>query len=94
MATGARVTLAENASATGSGFSWPGGKGIFMAEATFGGGTVKLQMKSPNDTWIDVPGATFTVNRLEQIDLPPGLIRVHITTATNVYAYAVKTGQT
>ena len=44
------ITLVSNASATGSWFAWPGGRGEFRVEATFGGGTVKLQCKGPNGT--------------------------------------------
>ncbi len=40
MATG--IVLASNASATGSWFFWPGGRGEFRVEGTFPG-TVKLE---------------------------------------------------
>ena len=89
MANTARATLAENASATGSAVLWPGGEGVFMAEATFGGGTVKLQMKSPNGTWIDVDGASLTAAGTKAFKAPAGEIRASIATATAVYAYAV-----
>lgn len=88
MAKGGRVTLVENASATGSAKQWPGGKGVFMAEATFGGGTVKLQTQTPNGTWIDVDGASVTAAGMKVFDLGPCQIRANIATATAVYAYA------
>jgi len=43
------ITLASNASATGSWFAWPGGRGEFRVQATFGGGTVKLQCHRHGD---------------------------------------------
>lgn len=88
MANGGRLTLAENATATGSAFNWPGGQGVFMAEATFGGGTVKLQTISPNGTWVDVDGAALTAAGTKVFYLGACQIRVNIATATGVYAYA------
>jgi hypothetical protein len=91
MTNGQRLDLALNASATGSAQVWPGGKGVFMVEATWGGGTVKLQIINPIGTWIDVPSASFTANGIFNFDLPPGQIRANIVTATAVYAYAIAT---
>jgi hypothetical protein len=82
-------TLASDASATGSAVVWPGGKGIFTAEATFGGGTVKLQFKTANSTtWVDVPNNSITAAAMTSFELPAGQIRANIATATAVYAYA------
>lgn len=83
-----RATLLENASATGSAKMWPGGRGVFMAEATWGGGTVKLQMQTPNGTFVDVASASLTANGTVAFDAPPGQIKAHVATATAVYAYA------
>lgn len=91
MAKGGRVTLVANASATGSALKWPGGRGVFMAEATFGGGTVKLQTQTPNGTWIDVDGASVTAAGTKVFYLGPCLIRANIATSTAVYAYAAVT---
>jgi hypothetical protein len=88
---GGRLDLLSNASATGAGFTWPGGKGLFMVEATWGGGTVKLQIQSPNSTWIDVPSGSFTANGMFGFELPPGQIRANVATATAVYASAIVT---
>jgi hypothetical protein len=90
---GGRLDLLSNASATGSTMEWMGGKGIFIAEATWGGGTVKLQAQSPNGTWIDVPSASLTANGIVAFDLPRGQLRGNVTTATAVYAYAVAVPQ-
>jgi hypothetical protein len=86
---GANLTLASNLGATaGSAAAWQGGKGVFTAEATFGGGSVALQFKTLNGTWVAVDGCTLTVAGTKAFDLPIGEIRVNNTTATAVYAYA------
>ena len=83
------LTLVSNASATGSAVDWLGGKGVFTAEATWGGGTVKLQFKTANSTtWVDVPNNSMTANGLTSFELPAGQIRANIATATAVYAFA------
>lgn len=87
-----RIALVENASATGSGFSFKGGRAVFMAEATFGGGTVKLQVQSPNGTWMDISNGSLTAAGITApLYLPPGVYRANIATATAVYAYLIGT---
>lgn len=89
MATG--IVLASNASATGSWFSWPGGRGEFRVEATFGGGTVKLQCKGPNGTAQDVGvDTTLTADGGGIFELGAGEIRCNISVATGVYAMALR----
>jgi hypothetical protein len=88
------ITLLSNASATGASFNWKGGKGLFMAEATWGGGTVKLTFTSLHGTEIDVknPAGTavsLTANGMVYFELPPGQITANVATATAVYAYAI-----
>ena len=84
-----KVALLENGSETGAEKEWKGGKGIFTAEATWGGGTVKLQMKLPNGTFVDVASSSMTADGYKDVDLPPGLYKAHVATATAVYAYLV-----
>jgi len=73
---------------------WRGGIGLFSAEATWGGGTVKLQYKGPNGTAIDAGvDTTLTANGGGLFELPPGNIRASITTATAVYASAAHIGE-
>lgn len=91
---GTNVVLASNASATSNPVAWPGGPGTFLATATFGGGTVKLQVMSPDGTnYIDVGSdTTLTAAGGGNFELPPGaMIRVNIATATAVYASAAPT---
>jgi hypothetical protein len=91
---GTNVILASNASATGKAVNWPGGPGTFTAVATWGGGTVKLQLLGPDgSSWIDAgTDTTLTANGGGNFELPPGQsIRVSIATATGVYASASPT---
>lgn len=89
MATG--IVLVSDASATGSWFFWPGGRGEFRVEATFGGGTVKLQCKGPNGTAQDVgTETTLTASGGGIFELGAGEIRCNIATATAVYAMALR----
>ena len=84
-----RVTLAENAGAgNGTAKEWKGGRGFYMAEATWSGGSAKLQFQTPNSTWIDVTSVTLSANGGVAFQLPPCQIRVVIATSTAVYAYA------
>jgi hypothetical protein len=85
---GANTTLLSNAG-TGNGltFPWQGGPGVFTAEATFGGGSVKLQFKSLNGTFVDVDSLSLTAAGTKKFELPIGDIRAVATTATAVYAY-------
>jgi hypothetical protein len=86
-------TLVANASATGSAVVLKGGTYSFMATATFGGGSVKLQVLLPDGTtWVDVAGGSLTAaGATAGLALPPGSYRANITTATAVYAYVART---
>lgn len=89
-----KLTFAENATSSAT-LLWPGGRGSFMAKATWGGGSVKLQTLMPDlATWIDVKNDAGTAISLSAdgmllFDLPPGQVKAVIATATAVYAYAV-----
>jgi hypothetical protein len=70
---------------------WPGGRGEFRVEATFGGGTVKLECKGPNGTAQDVGTETeLTADGGGIFELGAGEIRANIDTATGVYAMALR----
>jgi len=85
------ITLLSNASATGNWFAWPGGRGEFRVQATWGGGTVKLQCKGPNGTAQDVgTDVTLTADGGGIFELGAGEIRASVTTATAVYAVALR----
>lgn len=84
------IVLASNASATGDWVAWPGGRGEFRVEATWGGGTVKLQCKGPNGTAQDVgTDTTLTADGGGIFELGAGEIRANVATATGVYAMAL-----
>lgn len=87
MSARAGVTLLSNASATGEWVNFPGGAAWFMVEATFGGGTVKLQTKNANGTAVDVASSSLTAAGYTQhTHLPAGEYKAHVATATAVYA--------
>lgn len=87
----ARVDLLTNASTTGDSFIWPGGRGLFAADGTFGGATVKLQFLGPANNWIDAGNYTTLIAAGGGVfDLPQGQIRANITggTPSGLFAYA------
>lgn len=88
----ASVALLSNASATSASMLWPGGVGLFAALATFGGGTVKLQFRGPdNSTWMDAgTETTLAAAGAGIFELPPCQIRASVATATAVYAIAAR----
>lgn len=85
-----RIDLLQNAGATGSAKEIKAGKYIFMAEATWGGGTVKVQIESPNGTFVDLANASLTANGTSGVlYIPSGNCKGVVATATAVYAYLV-----
>lgn len=95
MARRPQLTLASNAGAgNGTAVDWPGGRGMLFGEATWGGGNAALQMQSPNGTYVPIYDAagnavTISANGGKVFEAPAGALRVVITTASAVYAYAV-----
>jgi hypothetical protein len=87
------VILLDNAGAgNGADKIWSGGKTAFMAEATFGGGSVKLQIKLPQGTYFDVASGSLSAAGYLVFDLPPGTYRAVAATATANYARLVHVG--
>ena len=86
--------VSSNIAATTSAFALKGGLYTLAALATWGGGSVALQMLGPdNSTYMtvnDVYGApvSFTANGQTTAALPPGQYKWTIATATAVYAIA------
>lgn len=73
------IDLLSNASATGTGVSWPGGYGEWWAEGTFGGATLTLQKQTPNGTWMAVDAdAVLTAAGRMGFVLAQGDIRVAV----------------
>jgi hypothetical protein len=75
--------LVQGASGTQGPFVLLGGKYGVTCAATFGGGSVALQILGPDGTTF-VTAANFTANAYAAADLVPGKYQVAITTATGV----------
>ena len=94
MARRARLDLILNDVGASVALQWQGGRGVFTAEATFGGGSVALQMLTANGTWIPVNAEgtltpiSLTANSMANFHLPATQLRAVPTTATAVFAYA------
>lgn len=80
--------LSAAAAGAGSGADVKGGQYAFLAEATFGGGNIKLQIQDPLSTWIDVAGSSLLANGMVILDLPQGQFRAVATGTTGVTASA------
>lgn len=69
--------------------NWPGGRGVFAAFGTFGGGTIKLQVSYDDGaTWIDADRSgdtfvTFTANGSGGFELPRCQIRTSLSGSTS-----------
>jgi hypothetical protein len=80
----------NNENATSAWLPWRGGSGSFLVEASWGGGAVKLQVKGPNGTAIDVgPDTSLSANGGGNFELPPCELRASVAAATAIYAIAV-----
>lgn len=79
---------ASNIDASTAAFALRGGKYAVCVEATFGGGSVKLQVLGPiGSTYFSVASGTdFTAAGFATVDLPAGMYRLTIATATAAYA--------
>lgn len=72
--------LIQNGSATSAGFDWPGGDAVFVADGTFGGCTVALQIQLLGGTWINTGvNTTLTAPGAGGVTLPPCQIRASVT---------------
>ncbi|KAF7958220.1 hypothetical protein AWV80_01225 [Cupriavidus sp. UYMU48A] len=96
MARRSQVQLALNAGAgSQTGVDWPGGRGLLMVDATFGGGNVVLEQQSPAGKWLGInhecttTPISVTANGTAYFAAPAGPIRVTITTASAVNAHAI-----
>lgn len=84
-------TLLDNAAAgTGNAKTITGGHYMFMCEATWGGGNIKLQIQYPGGTWVDVASSTISANGMLPFFLPPSSVRAVAATSTANYARLVR----
>lgn len=98
MARRARLDLIVNDVGASVALDWQGGDGVFTAEATFGGGSVALQMLTANPagaTWVPVnifgtaTPISLTAAGMVNFKAAAGKLRAVPTTATAVFAYAI-----
>lgn len=67
------ANLLNNASATGEAIEVGGGTFIVCAVGTFGGATLQLQLRGPDDsTYVNITDAALTVAGAYVVDLPRG----------------------
>lgn len=74
-------------SSTGGETKWKGGKGVIVAYGTFGGTSLQLQVRTPNNQWANA-GAAMTAAGEQEITLPPTSIRMTVTGGTPSALYA------
>lgn len=81
------VVLLNNAGAgNGAVVNILGGKYALLAEATFGGGNIKLQIQLSQGGFADVGSSTLSAAGMVVLDLPPGSYRAVVTTSTAAHA--------
>ena len=72
------VRLLDEGAATGADFTWEGGKSVTVAAATTHGTSMFLQLKLPNDAYVNV-GSDITANNVSAgLDLPAGTYRAFL----------------
>lgn len=80
---------ASNISTTTAAFRLDGGIYALSVVATFGGGSVDLQVLGPDgSTYVSALTAAFLANGTKVVFLPPGAYKWVIATATAVYVSA------
>lgn len=94
----ASVELLSNASATGEWVAWPGGRGVFSVDGTFGSASVYLNYRSPDGSsgiraQVLASDGTLTAVALTAeggfiVDLPPGQVRAEVSGGTPSALYA------
>lgn len=92
MATASDAVQLVNASADSPATVLKGGRYVFSVHATFGGGNVQVQQLAlDGSTWVVPMNIAGNANNLtadgsQTLDLSPGTYRIHVVTATAVYA--------
>ena len=77
-------------SATPATFRLLGGRYAFGASATWGGGSLTLQVQMPDGSTYVAALPAFTADSVAAVDLPPGTYRLVIATATGVMGFVVR----
>lgn len=90
MSTGSDGFKFSNISATTAPFSLLGGEYAITAVATWGGGSVTLEiLAADNTTYVPVLVA-ITANSFATLDLPAGTYKLVVATATAIYVAVQK----
>lgn len=91
MSNGARYDMLQAATGNGSDVIInSGGKFTFLSKSTAGSyGTVKLQLKDPDGSYLDVASGSHSADGTLFLELPPGTYRAVAATVT-ANAYLVK----
>lgn len=86
-----KIVLISNAAVT-SGAKQVGVSGLYLCRVagTFGGATVKLQIKNADDsTWLDLPNSSVTAPGLFEVRIPAGVdIRASVASGSPSALYA------
>lgn len=92
MATSTDAIQVINGSADSAAKPLIGGRYLLSVHATFGGGNVQVQQLALDETTWVVPmniagnANNLTADGSQTMDLSPGTYRIHVVTATAVYA--------
>lgn len=79
----------DNISVTTGNFTLYGGDYQIAVVATFGGGNVVLEQLGPDNVTYFAMHSVITANGTTRVQVPPGVYRFRITTATAVFVSAV-----
>lgn len=83
----------SNIAATTAAFHLRGGKYGIVASATFGGGSITLQIQAADGTTYVTAATAITAAGYAVVDLPDGFYKVAIATATAVYVSITRIGE-
>lgn len=72
-------------SASTGAFYLKGGRYGFAAVASWGGGSVELDILGPDGTTWLATAVAFSADGYKTIDVPPGQYRITVDTATGIY---------
>lgn len=81
--------FSNSANGTSSDFTWRGGWMAFMATATFGGGSVKLQILTPAGVAIDFPSGSLSAAGVLLLHVPEGQVRAVAATGSAFYCWGI-----
>jgi hypothetical protein len=84
------LPLLWNSSVSGTRFFWPGGKGLYVCNGTFGGATVTLNILGPDNVTLQALGSSTTITAAAAvlIELPPCTLQVTLASGSPNALYA------